>query len=242
DSSEWDLLDARDASILDWEVLSSIRWAPTDDDTRSVAESLASNVSLCTAIGWPSLSHAAHSGELLDSPPAPAGDLVERNDAVVHPGSSGHVGLAMFTMLVSLAIRTMLPVKTHTPDPKVDILSPAFGVCWLPSVPGISYKDALMNGAGGLDTNKASEMARGPVPQPNRCCFVRLGQGQARNGYRRVPQAAMPAPSEDLDADQDWYLRKEHGSLLARYEFGSSSAPQRKKRIVESVGVNRGSE
>ena len=82
-------------------------------------------------------------------------------------------------------------------------------------------------------------MARGPVPQPNRCCFVRLGQGQARlgagmkhaqpvlppkppvvgksagripeirsdskklrNGYRRVPQAAMPAPSEDLDADQ----------------------------------------
>eukprot|EP00439_Symbiodinium_sp_Y106_P021939 s4467_g2.t1 len=183
DSSEWDLLDARDASILDWEVLSSIRWAPTDDDTRSVAESLASSASLCTAIGWPSLSHAARaarSGELLDSPPAPA---------------------------------------------------------------GISYKDALMNRAGGLNTIKASEMARGPVPQPNRCCFV--------NGYRRVPQAAtMSDPSEDLVADQDWYLRKEQGSLLARrrwrfdrrpflkdqerrsgrsapsweYEFGSSSA------------------
>ena len=70
-----------------------------------------------------------------------------------------------------------------------------------------SVKDALLLGGGGLDGDKALEMAKGPARLHSRCQFV--------NGYRRR-NSSLPPIDEELDADQDWWIRKGQGSLLAK--------------------------
>lgn len=78
----------------------------------------------------------------------------------------------------------------------------------------LNYKDALLQGGGGLEGDKASEMAKGPkilVPRH----FV--------NGYRKTKP--LMAIEEEMDADEEWWLRKGQGSLLARRRWKFDRRP-----------------
>eukprot|EP00437_Effrenium_voratum_P044142 CAMPEP_0181472292 /NCGR_PEP_ID=MMETSP1110-20121109/39524_1 /TAXON_ID=174948 /ORGANISM="Symbiodinium sp., Strain CCMP421" /LENGTH=194 /DNA_ID=CAMNT_0023597355 /DNA_START=87 /DNA_END=671 /DNA_ORIENTATION=- len=74
----------------------------------------------------------------------------------------------------------------------------------------MSYKEALLAGGGGIDGVKAAKMARGPEKKLQ--CFV--------NGYRRG-NCELPVIHEEPDADEEYWLRKGQGSLLAlrRWRF-----------------------
>ena len=76
-----------------------------------------------------------------------------------------------------------------------------------------SYKDALLQGGGGLEGDKASEMAKGPSRLPG--VFV--------NGYRK--KTRLPAIEEEMDADEEWWLRKGQGSLLAKRRWKFDRRP-----------------
>lgn len=76
-----------------------------------------------------------------------------------------------------------------------------------------SYKDALLQGGGGLEGDKASEMAKGPSRLPG--VFV--------NGYRK--KTRLPAIDEEMDADEEWWLRKGQGSLLAKRRWKFDRRP-----------------
>lgn len=77
-----------------------------------------------------------------------------------------------------------------------------------------SYKDALLQGGGGLEGDKASKMAKGPSRLPG--VFV--------NGYRK--KTRLPAIEEEMDADEEWWLRKGQGSLLAKRRWKFDRRPQ----------------
>lgn len=77
-----------------------------------------------------------------------------------------------------------------------------------------SYKDALLQGSGGLEGDKASEMAKGPSRLPG--VFV--------NGYRKKTRP-LPAIDEEMDADEEWWLRKGLGSLLAKRRWKFDRRP-----------------
>ena len=140
--SDWDLLES---GATDWELLSNLRWAPTEDDSISIATDGTdlSRDTLCTRLGWPGL---------------------------------GTVGQ---------------PV----PESR-------------------SFLDALLQGGGGLDGEKAIEMSKGPQSLIH---FV--------NGYRRNRKESLPVIEEEMDADQDWWLRKGQGSLLAKRRWKYDRRP-----------------
>lgn len=77
-----------------------------------------------------------------------------------------------------------------------------------------SFLDALLQGGGGLDGEKAIEMAKGPQSLIH---FV--------NGYRRNRKESLPVIEEEMDADQDWWLRKGQGSLLAKLRWKYDRRP-----------------
>lgn len=79
-----------------------------------------------------------------------------------------------------------------------------------------SYKDALLQGGGGLEGDKASAMAKGPSRLPG--IFV--------NGYRKKTRPLSPLPAiEEMDADEEWWLRKGQGSLLAKRRWKFDRRP-----------------
>ena len=78
----------------------------------------------------------------------------------------------------------------------------------------MSYKDALLQGGGGLDGDKASEMAKGPLIRVP--TFV--------NGYRKK-RSDLPVIDEEMDADEEWWIRKEQGSLLAQRRWKHDRRP-----------------
>ena len=92
---------------------------------------------------------------------------------------------------------------------------PGLGTVGQPVPESRSFLDALLQGGGGLDGEKAIEMAKAPqslIPH-----FV--------NGYRRSRKESLPVIEEEMDADQDWWLRKGQGSLLAKRRWKYDRRP-----------------